>query len=46
MIAETFMVDGVAVTNIGLEDFTEEEARRYVDYVRERVKHKVNDYAL
>ena len=29
-------IDGVEVTVIGLENFTEEEAKNYVDYVRER----------
>ncbi len=38
MVAETLIVDDVEVKAIGLENFTEEEARRYVDYVRERVK--------
>ena len=31
------LVDGVQVTSIGLENFSEEEAKSYVDYVRERV---------
>lgn len=31
------LVDGVEVTAIGLDDFTEAEAKNYVDYVRERV---------
>lgn len=31
------VVDGVEVTAIGLDDFTEAEAKNYVDYVRERV---------
>ena len=29
-------IDGVEVQVIGLENFTEEEAKNYVDYVRER----------
>ena len=32
------LVDGVQVTSIGLKNFTEEEAKNYVDYVRERVQ--------
>ena len=32
------LVDGVKVTSIGLDDFTEEEAKKYIDYVRERVE--------
>ena len=32
------LVDGVQVTSTGLENFTEEEAKNYVDYVRERVE--------
>lgn len=32
------IIDGVQVTSIGLENFTEEEAKNYVDYVRERVE--------
>ena len=32
------LVDGVQVTSVGLENFTEEEAKNYVDYVRERVE--------
>ena len=32
------IVDGVKVTSVGLENFTEEEARNYVDYVRERIE--------
>ena len=31
------LVDGVQVTSIGLENFSEEEAKSYVDYVRERI---------
>ena len=31
-------VDGVKVTSVGLENFTEEEAKNYVDYVREHVE--------
>ncbi len=31
------LVDGVEVTATGLDDFTEAEAKNYVDYVRERV---------
>ena len=31
------LVDGVQVTSIGLENVSEEEAKSYVDYVRERV---------
>ena len=33
-----FKIDGVEVTVIGLEDFTELDAKKYVDYVREHVK--------
>ncbi len=32
------IIDGVKVTAIGLDDFTEAEAKNYVDYVRERVE--------
>ena len=32
------IVDGVQITAIGLDDFTEAEAKNYVDYVRERVQ--------
>ena len=32
------LVDGVQVTSVGLENFTEQEAKNYVDYVRERVE--------
>lgn len=31
-------IDNVKVTAIGLDDFTEQEAKRYVDYVRSNVK--------
>ena len=31
------LIDGVEVVAIGLDDFTETEAKNYVDYVRERV---------
>lgn len=31
------LVDGVKVTSVGLENFSEEEAKNYVNYVRERV---------
>ncbi len=32
------IVDGVKIYAEGLENFTEEEAKNYVDYVRERVE--------
>ncbi len=32
------LVDGVQVTSVGLENFSEAEAKNYVDYVRERVE--------
>ena len=32
------LLDGVKVTSIGLDDFTEEEAKKYVDYVRGQVE--------
>lgn len=31
------VIDGVEVKAVGLENFTEEEAQKYIDYVRERV---------
>lgn len=35
------LVDGVEVKVVGLDDFTEEEAKNYVNYVRERVSDPV-----
>ena len=32
------VVDGVKVNVVGLDDFTAEEAQKYVDYVKERVE--------
>ncbi len=32
------IIDGVKVTAIGLDDFTEAEAKNYVDYIRSRVE--------
>lgn len=32
------IIDGVKVTAIGLDDFTETEAKNYVDYVRKQIK--------
>lgn len=37
------MIDGVKVTAIGLENFTEAEAKNYVDYVRARVETPVKE---
>lgn len=34
-------VDGVKIVSIGLDDLTEEEAKNYVDYVRERVENPI-----
>ena len=32
------LVDGVQVTSIGLENFSEEESKSYIDYVQSRVE--------
>ena len=32
------VIDGVKVNVVGLDDFTAEEAQKYVDYVKERVE--------
>ena len=32
------LVNGVEVTSIGLENFSEEEAKNYIDYVQSRVE--------
>lgn len=43
---DKFMIDGVEVTAENLPGFTEDEARAYVDYVREQVKGKLKVLAV
>ena len=42
----TMMIDGIEVTAERLPDFTEEEARAYVDYAREHVEGKLRTLAV
>lgn len=43
---DKFMIDGVEVTAKDLPDFTEEEARNYVDYARKHVEGKLRTLAV
>lgn len=43
---DKFMIDGVEVTAENLPDFTEDEARAYVDYARKHVEGKLRTLAV